>query len=113
MQGEEMKDPKINWANVPSGYQIGYSSEHGPFWLKAISRTPILNKYTFYLAHKYGHATLTKSPEIEIETESINFEDPNWRDPKTGKSVEDMVNEGSLAFMEYRKKGDKGDKGRN
>jgi hypothetical protein len=102
-----MKDPKINWTKVPSGYQIGYSSELGPLWLKVIARTPVLKKYTFYLAYKYGHTTITKSPEIEIDSESINFDDPNWKDPRTGKSVQDMVDEGSLAFMEYRQKGKK------
>lgn len=102
-----MKEPKIDWSKIPDGYQIGYSSVDGPMWLRLIAKTPILSNYSYVLAYKFGHTKITKSPELGLDSDPINFEDPHWRDPISGKSVQDMVNEGSLAFMGYREKGEK------
>lgn len=95
----------VDWDLVPTGYSVGFAVADLPLWLKIAVQLPPMRWHQIHSIQKRGYARYTPSRDVEKNDmyEAIDFNDQGWRDPRTGKSVLEMIVEGSIAPLKFKR----------
>jgi hypothetical protein len=52
------------WNHIPEGFGATFDRRSAPFWLRALTRTPFLDRYGYALMVHRGHGYLTPHPNV-------------------------------------------------
>lgn len=87
------------WHQFPANFRPEFNFHKGPFWLRALARTPILERFAYPIAMKKGLCELWPS-----SSESIldpNFDATGWVIHTREKNDLERWIEGSLAYLAH------------
>lgn len=96
----------VDWDLVPTGYSVGFAVADLPLWLKIAVQLPPMRWHQIHSIQKRGYARYTPSLHTEVNEicEPIDFNNQDWRDPRTGESVQEMIIAGSLAPLKNQRR---------
>jgi hypothetical protein len=90
------------WNNIPRGYGAHFDVAEAPWWLRAIFRSPLIDRFAYPMLVSRGYGWLTEQPGMESDPTAAT--ERGWRiDPSSGRKGTRLVAT-SAASLRWRRK---------